>query len=401
MFNRTYKNNVLLNYLYTFTKAFDLTQGIWMLFLASKGATLFQLGLLEGIFHVVSFIMETPTGAIADLYGRKFSRMLGRIFNIIGLLLMIFGDSFTYYLISFMILPISYNLESGAGEALIYDSLKIIGKDQQYMKYNGRIEFTYQLAGVIALLVGGIIGTLSYENVYYVAIGISALALIQTLGFKEVKTQQTKKEKMLKAIKQQYVGTYKAIKGNGRLTYLIIFSSLLGTFVTASFYYLQNYWKGYGYDEWIIGLFLGASCIGGALGGLFTHKIEKAFGEKALLKYSPFIVVAGLWGLPFIPSSAIAFILITIVEAILFVAVSDYINQLIDSERRATILSFQSMVFSFGMITVFPLFGLIADHLNITIAFIGLAVLATIMSVINYRLLQQNKNKEKYNRIEG
>ena len=72
-----YRRNIRVNYLYTFIMCISLTQGFWLIYLASKGMSLLQLGILEGVFHVTSFIMETPTGAVADLYGRKFSRMLG------------------------------------------------------------------------------------------------------------------------------------------------------------------------------------------------------------------------------------------------------------------------------------------------------------------------------------
>lgn len=41
-----------------------------MIYLAGKGMSLTQLGLLETIFHITSFTMEVPTGAVADIFGR-------------------------------------------------------------------------------------------------------------------------------------------------------------------------------------------------------------------------------------------------------------------------------------------------------------------------------------------
>ena len=73
------KNNINKNYIYTLLQNIDLTRGIWMIYLAGKGMSLTQLGLLEMVFHITSFLMEVPTGAVADIFGRRISRILGRV----------------------------------------------------------------------------------------------------------------------------------------------------------------------------------------------------------------------------------------------------------------------------------------------------------------------------------
>ncbi|MDF2593450.1 MAG: major facilitator superfamily 1, partial [Clostridia bacterium] len=77
------KRNINKNYLYTLIQNIDFTRGIWMLYLAGKGMSLTQLGLLETIFHVTSFTMEVPTGAVADIFGRRISRIVGRVASIV------------------------------------------------------------------------------------------------------------------------------------------------------------------------------------------------------------------------------------------------------------------------------------------------------------------------------
>ena len=51
----------------------------------------------------------------------------------------------------------------------------------------------------------------------------------------------------------------------------------------------------------------------------------------------------------------------TITESILFIAAGDYVNKIVPSKNRATVLSFASMVFSFFMITLFPIVGYLGD----------------------------------------
>ncbi|MDA3847621.1 MAG: MFS transporter [Vallitaleaceae bacterium] len=104
---KTYMTNIRLNYGFHFLKSMNLTQGIWMIYLVSKGLSLFEVGLIEGIFHVTSFLMETPTGAIADIFGRKTSRLVGVVFSILGGILMIISTSFAGFAISFIVTALS------------------------------------------------------------------------------------------------------------------------------------------------------------------------------------------------------------------------------------------------------------------------------------------------------
>lgn len=77
--------------------------------------------------------------------------------------------------------------------------------------------------------------------------------------------------------------------------------------------------------------------------------------------------------------AGVAFIGLSMVEGIIFVTTTGYINKLIPSEQRATLLSFQSMFFSFLMIGVFPLIGKIGDIFTLQTSFQLIAFMATIL----------------------
>ena len=49
---------------------------VYPLFLQSRGLDLFEVGLVFAIFQFSTFLFEVPTGAVADLYGRKASFLL-------------------------------------------------------------------------------------------------------------------------------------------------------------------------------------------------------------------------------------------------------------------------------------------------------------------------------------
>jgi MFS family permease len=384
------RRNINKNYIYTLLQNIDLTRGIWMIYLASKGMSLTQLGLLETIFHITSFVMEVPTGAVADIFGRKASRIVGRIFSLISVILLLAANSFLWFAISFVFTAISYNLESGAGDALIYDSLKEIGEEDRYMKISGNKELFYQAAGTISFFVGGYLAAKSYNIAFVLTIIIGALTIVQSFTFTEpsIGRERDEKENIFLA---QLKKSLKVIRVNPKIGFLIIFVQIIMAFCTCIFYYLQNYLKGNGYSEAVIGIIYAASSLSAALGATQTHKIEAKIKEQGMLLMIPVITVACLWGVALSKYHYVFFIVLMITESFIYVSIGDYINKMIPSENRATILSFASMVFSFFMITLFPLVGAAGDRYSLTTAFQGLAVLASILVVINASVLTSKR----------
>lgn len=382
-----YYKNIGINYGFTALKSLDITQGIWMIFLVSRGLTLFEVGLLEGIFHGTSFLMETPTGVVADLFGRKVSRTIGICFSILSSVLILHSGGFLGFALAFVVSALSYNFESGAGDAMIYDSLILEKREDEYMRVAGKLEVIMQLTMVASLILGGAIGNKSYEITYYVSIAIAMISLGLVGFFKEprvvTETSQKKKLTVRAAITLQYKECFMIIKGNKKLVYLITFFSAIGTFVTLSFYYLQVAWKYENFTPGQIGMFLATSCISGAIGGMIAVKVDRKFGERAVLLYSPLLVMVAIPLFYFLKVSIIAFAVVSFVESILYVTTRDYMNKLIPSEKRATILSFESTVFSLFMITLFPLFGLVSDRIGIQNAFLLLGAILVLLNIRN------------------
>ena len=379
------KKNVYNNYIFTFINNFNVTSGIWMLFLASRGLSLFEIGIMESIFHITSFTMEIPTGMIADLYGRKFSRLLGRLATVLAFLIMLFSHSTILFALSFIIQALGYNLESGAGEALIYDSMKEIGEEEKYIKVKGKTEVFFQIASVFSLLLGGYLGTLDYRYVYITAIIFSSIAFFEALTFKEPTIGKVKHlDSPISTCKNQLKESLDALKMDKRIIFLIIASEIFATFVTTEFFYIQNLLKSQGQSEFQIGLLLSSSSLAAALVAVHTYKLEVRFKFKKLLIILSASGIAAFWGMT-TPLIVPSFILITVVESIMFIVMGNYINKLIKSEQRATLLSLQSMAFSLFMIVIFPIVGGLGDYFGLKFSFVFIAGASTVaLSIVMY-----------------
>ncbi len=390
------KNNIINNYIFIFISSLNLTHGLWMIYLATKGMSLAQLGILEGIFHITSFLMEVPTGLVADIFGRKISRIIGRILALISIAILILANSFLFFAISFIFIALSYNLESGAGDALVYDSLKQLNIEKDYMKVAGRQEISYQLGQVVCFILGGYLATINYNYVFYLTMFFILITIIQSFSFFEPKIEKDSIEnKKLKTIlSNQVKQSINVIKENKKIGFFIIFTEIILAFGTSLFYYLQNYLKANNRSEFFIGIIFAISALVGAVTSSQTFKLEKIIKEKGILLILPFFSVACIWLIALTSYPYIFYIIMMGVEGIIFVAMSDYINKLIPSKNRATILSLASMVFSFFMIIIFPIIGKIGDVFSLNIAFIFLAIMGTIFVFCNFFLLLSIKTKK-------
>lgn len=387
------KANVAKTYGFSFLTALSLTESIWMLYLAYRGMSLFQIGLLESIYHIFSLTFEMPTGMIADRFGRKFSRVLGRIATFSACILMIASDNFFMFTVAFLFTALGNNLESGAGDALLYDSLIEVDEENQYMKIKGRQEFFFQSAKLGSLVLGGFVATRSYELAYGITALIHFVSILQSLSFTE--PSLTKEIQVHGHMADHLMESLKAIWDNRHVFRFMLFMESFGLFFTTLYFYMQNYLKSGSYTEGHIGLFLAAVSLLSLLFSMLAHRIEPLIGQKRLIQLASFAIFICLLGTAFSSVPALFFLGMAAIDGLLFVTFSGYVNQLIPSAHRATLLSFQSMLFSLMMIIVFPIIGWTTEHYGFQFSFKVLFFLS--LPIMGYALLGLSKKIKNVN----
>lgn len=366
-----------------------------MLFLAHRGMSLIQIGFLESIFHVTSMAMELPTGMVADRFGRKISRVAGRMMALLSTLVMLASHSFWGFLIAFTMSAISYNLESGAGDALIYDSMLELGEENKYMKVKGRQEACYQISRMSSLILGGFVAMYSYDLAYLLTLGIHAITIFQAFGFTEPTIGKREKKDQPANMHLHIIESLQVIWHHRHVLRYILFIEMFSVLMTTTYFYLQNAMKSQGVPEGIIGISLAIGSILSLISSTQVHKWEKRFGPRWIIWTSSVIALLCFAWNGFTAYTVIGYLGLAFVDGLLFVTFCDYINQLIPSTHRATLLSFQAMVFSGFMIIFFPIFGAIAETVNFSTAFRLLFVIALPTMVWTLLKLDQVFKKDK------
>ena len=130
-----------------------------IVYFSGIGLTGTQMGFLLAIYPLSSLLFEIPTGAIADLYGRKFSVLLGYILEGIVMLSLFFWKDYYLMLFSFAFLGLAGSFSSGSKEAWIADLIK---KEDKKMLH-GFFSKTQALSS-FAFVVSGIIGAFLVKN---------------------------------------------------------------------------------------------------------------------------------------------------------------------------------------------------------------------------------------------
>jgi len=92
--------------------------------------------------------------------------------------------------------------------------------------------------------------------------------------------------------------------------------------------------------------------------------------------------VLGFWFALIPHFGFIAFMALGLLDSLFYVILFNYMNQIIPSETRASVLSFFGMSFSLVMILIFPVMGVVGEWLTIWHSYLMLAIIVTIVVVI-------------------
>ncbi|HLD86851.1 MAG TPA: MFS transporter, partial [Candidatus Nanoarchaeia archaeon] len=357
----------------------------------------FQAFLANAFFTAGMVIFEVPTGIIADRWGRRESYLLGTITLTLSTILYLFmwhvHGPFWGWAASSILLGLGFTFFSGALEAWLVDALHAT-------RFRGSLEGVFakgQIAGGIAMLAGslagGIIAQLTNLGVPYILRALillvnfaTAFFLMRDLGFRPKKSGRP-----LREMKGIFSASLRHGLGNAPVRWIMLAAPFAVGTSFYVFYALQPFLlelygdeKAYGIAGLVAVLIAAAQIAGGFLGphirGLFRNRTGILMGGTVLAAL--FLVMVSLtrnfW-------AALLFIFFWgLIFAAMMPIRQAYINGLIPSKQRATVLSFDSLMGSSGGIAIQPALGKAADVWSYSFsyliaAFIQLAALPFII----------------------
>ncbi|MCA9383517.1 MFS transporter [Candidatus Dojkabacteria bacterium] len=137
-----------------------------------------QLGWVDAIGFGFGLLMEIPTGAVADFFGKRKTIILATLLSAIGILTFTFGRAYTPMLIGFLIAQLGWALYSGSGEALAYDTLLEKKKEETFED----VISTAHSLRLVTIVVCSVVGIWVYSIANYLPQFIWGIAYLITFA---------------------------------------------------------------------------------------------------------------------------------------------------------------------------------------------------------------------------
>jgi MFS family permease len=357
------------------TLAASLIWGINTIFLLDAGLSNLEAFTANAFFTVGMMLFEVPTGIVADTAGRRLSYLLGTVVlstsTLLYVLMWQIEAPFWAWAVVSIFLGLGFTFFSGAVEAWLVDALNATG-------FTGQVESVFargQIVSGVAMLGGSVAGGFIAEQtslavpfvlrgVILVVMFAAAFALMRDLGFTPAAKEGgiPREVRNIASASIEYGWRVPAVK------WLMVESVAIGGVGIYVFYALQPYLlELWGDPEAYQIAGLVAAIVAGAqiLGGIAAPWIRKRFRRRtsALIvlavanvltlgaigvvdSFWPVVALIAVWGLLFAATMPIR---------------QAYLNGLIPSRQRATILSFDSLMSSTGGVWAQPVLGRVAD----------------------------------------
>lgn len=370
--------DAVLPYLLFFAPAFLVPYFIKL------GFSFYQIGTLMAVLPLAALLFEIPTGAFADVYGRKLSTLFGFAIEGICLLLVYFVQDYYSLLIIFFIWGVGVTFSSGASDAWKTDLIK---KRNKHLLKGYFIK--WQILGSCGLFISGFLGALfvslfGIRSIWLFG-SVSFLITIIILSFGEEYFVKEKKTTHYNAIVKK---TKDSIGYSYHHPVLSYFLMAIFIYAFALTFNSGITWtpllQGYGFPDYAFGYLWSFMAAVGIFAPMIAQKLLKSYKEKRILIILSVLLVVSAMSALFVSGIISAFIVLFFCS--LFMQAKSPILQIyfqkhLPTKMRATIGSVQGMILEISAIlspiAIGFILGLVGAKVTIFIG--GLLVIPTII----------------------
>ena len=356
------------------TLAASFIWGVNTLFLLDAGLSNAEAFAANAFFAVGQVVFEIPTGVVADTRGRRFSFLLGAATLLASTLLYLVmwqvEAPFVGWALASALLGLGFTFFSGATEAWLVDALSETG-------YLGDLETVFGRAQVVgggAMLVGSVLGGVVAQLTdlgmpYLVRAGLLGLTLVVAWAFmRDIGFTPDRSASAMRAVRTVISGAVDGGLRNRPVRWLMLAAPFTTGVGFYAFYALQPYLLELFGDPDAYGIAgLAAAIVAGTqmIGGWSVRWMRRLFTRRTdamlVLAVIGVVALALLGVMPLFVVAVGLLVLWALASAIEEPIRRAFLNALIPSQQRATVLSFDSLIGSAGGVVIQPALGRVAD----------------------------------------
>lgn len=387
------KKQLACIYTSDFFSGLRITDAVWVALLAARGFSLWEIGLAESVYHIVSLFCEVPSGMAADLLGRRKTLLSGGVLTVTCNLLMAFAPNLFTICLAMGLNALAMTMFSGTFTALVYDSLKTEGREDEYIQVSANSSQISMLANAIGSLASLLKRFLGFAGFYLLSAafeGVSTAALALMEEPIVTKAQASRGKHPLRTLPEQF---RQLVRDSLHVLHtcpmagkLIASSALISvpSYLTKMFLQQRLVELGWPTELLFLPLLLGGlACVAGTEIGrrVRCRSMRRLYSACALLCGVGTLLVgaAPAWG------GILGMMLVQGVLEVYLLHESQKLNDAIPSDQRATLISVDGMAYSLLMIPASPLVGAVGDAFGQAGA--GLALLGGVIVLSGVALL--------------
>ena len=339
-------------YAVTAISSLQIAGASWVALLAARGFSLAEIGFAEGVFHLVSFLFEVPSGVIADVFGRKKSMVASQCMFAAASAAMLLSRSMGGVCLAMALSALGYNFASGSREALAYESLKACGREEAYQQFAVNDLTLWRVGSALATLCAGFALWLGPRAAYGVDLAFALLGLCPALMLQEPECSTPASGHPALRIREAVRESIAFILHSPKALRLMLCNAAVGAVATMLLYLLQARLPALGLPALFV---LGLSGTLGAQSARFARRLS--FRPLALLCAGGVFAGTLLAAAPCLPVAFAGGFLAGMLDDLLDVRSDVVLNGMVPSAQRATLVSVSSLTFSLVMLAAAPLMG--------------------------------------------
>ena len=356
------------------TLAASFIWGINTLFLLDAGLSNTEAFAANAFFAAGQVLFEVPTGVVADTRGRRFSYLLGAVTllasTVLYLVMWQIHAPFIGWAVASILLGLGFTFFSGATEAWLVDALAATGYTGSLESVFGRAQTVGGAAMLVGSVSGGVVAQLTNLGVPYIlrAALLGATFVVAAFAMHDIGFTPRHGANAVDEVRSVIRGSIDGGWRNPPVRALMLAAPFTSGAAFFAFYASQPYLlqlfgdpSAYGIAGLTAAIFAGAQITGGLLVARVRHLFHRRT-DAILIGTAINVVIMLVIGVT--ANFALALVMLAIwalVFAIEGPLRQAYINGLISSEQRATVLSFDSLMGSAGGVVAQPVLGRVSD----------------------------------------
>ncbi|MCF7872438.1 MFS transporter [Candidatus Woesearchaeota archaeon] len=380
--NKYMNRNISLLYIFSGLMWARFYIPVIALFYIASQVSVYEFTIILSVFALVTLLLEIPSGIVADFLGKKNTLIISTCLYLAELVIVSFANGFWPFLVAKIISGIGVSLASGTGAALLYDSLKKTGRIKEHKKISG-IQFTIRYVSMgLVFTVGAFIFSFSVKMPAIISIPFIFLGLVLLFFIKEP-FKTVKKFNYVNSLIHFKQGL-KEFKFNENLRIFAFFSLIVGSIITIIQSTSSLFFEKIMIPVSLIGIISFIAAIVTAFMSKQSDHIEKNLKMKHSIYFIQFFIFLCVFLMSFMfPWWGVFFYLVLCgVNGFFEVIINHYVNELVASENRATMLSINNFFVHIGIFVLYPVFGVLTERFSMSLALLLFAVLFLVYSLV-------------------